>query len=248
MKTVSFKRYAAGVMLFSFFLQLPVFAFNNKVPAANHTPVNTRASEINTIKLEADSLYACINLSTPGLAKNVFELALRGYKKLKRMNKITREGILSIIDFSKPSNTPRLFVIDLNTRELLVSTLVAHGKNSGMTYASSFSNSPSSNKSSLGFFVTRNTYSGENGYSLKLEGEEKGVNDRAYARHIVIHGAEYVAPDFIRSTGHLGRSLGCPAVSIEEHKKIIDLIKDGTCLFIYHPSKTYLKKSKLVNS
>jgi hypothetical protein len=189
-----------------------------------------------------------MNLAAAGLSKNVFQLALKGYKKLKSIREISRDGILSIVDFSKPSNKKRLYILDLNNQEILLNTLVAHGRSSGMTYANSFSNRPESNKSSLGFYRTLNSYWGEKGYALKLKGEEPGFNDKAYARNIVVHGSDYADENFIRSTGHLGRSLGCPAVSDKYSKQVIDYIKDGSCLFIYHPNKQYLKKSKLVNS
>lgn len=247
MTTVPQKRLIAYLLLLSFFLQFPVLVSNGKSVHLSKKNIASN-NEARSVMLETDSIYQSMNLNLLGLTKNVFELAIKGYKKLERLNKVAREGILSIIDFSKPSNKPRLFILDLNNRQLLLNTFVAHGRNSGTTYAYSFSNQPSSNKSSLGFYITRSTYYGENGYALKLEGEEPGVNDKAYKRKIVIHGADYVNENFIRSTGHLGRSLGCPAVPMNELEKIIDLIKGGTCLFIYHPTKKYLKKSKLVNS
>lgn len=242
------KYLTASLLLFFFFLQFPVLVLNSKSVHPGKKNSISKKAEACAVIMETDSIYQSMNLNVLGLTRKVFELAINGYKKLERLNKVTHEGILSIVDFSKPSNKPRLFILDLNNRQLLLNTLVAHGRNSGMTYANSFSNKPSSNKSSLGFYITRSTYYGENGYTLKLEGEEPGVNDKAYRRNIVIHGADYVNEKFIRSTGHLGRSLGCPAVPMNEHEKIIDLIKDGTCLFIYYPNKTYLKKSKLVRS
>ena len=245
----------AGLLLFLFFLQFPVLVSNSK--NAGNAVLKSRVTKstaysnkeaICLLIARADSLFTLMNLNAAGLTKNVFELAIRGYKKLENLNKVAREGILSIVDFSKPSDKPRFFIVDLNNGQLLLSSLVAHGRNSGMVYANSFSNNPQSNKSSLGFYITLNTYYGENGYALRLKGEEPGVNDKAFKRNIVIHGSDYADEKFIRTTGHLGRSLGCPAVPMKEHEKIIDYIKNGTCLFIYHPSKNYLKKSRLVNS
>lgn len=248
----SIRYLAVFLAVFCFLLQFPVLTFSNN-PYSKKGERNSSVSgkvyeACNTFTLEVDSLYDGMNLAAAGLSKSVFQLALKGYKKLKKISEISRDGILSIVDFSKPSNKKRLYILDLNTKELLLSTLVAHGRNSGMTYANSFSNKPESNKSSLGFYTTLHTYFGEKGYALKLKGEEPGINDKAYARNIVVHGSDYVDENFIRSTGHLGRSFGCPAVPDKYSKKIIDYIKDGSCLFIYHPTKQYLKKSRLINS
>lgn len=242
-------RYLAVFFLFFFFLlQFPVLVSNSKSCKQEGNTGFISAGCSDAIIIEADSLYRSMRLASAGLSKNVFALALKGYKKLKNLSELSKEGILSIVDFSKPSSKKRLYILDLNNGEILLNTLVAHGRNSGMNYASSFSNKPESNKSSLGFYVTLNTYWGENGYALRLKGEEPGVNDNAYDRNIVIHGSDYVNEKFMRSAGHLGRSLGCPAVPKKLHEKVINYIKNGSCLFIYHPTKQYLKQSKLVNS
>ena len=155
---------------------------------------------------------------------------------------VVRNNILTVIDFSKSSSQKRLFILNVATGKLLLSSLVAHGKNSGLEYATSFSNVNESNKSSLGFYTTGTTYMGEHGYSLKLNGCERGVNDAAYQRAIVLHGANYVSNDIIKTQGFLGRSFGCPAVPENASKKIIDYIKNGSCLFIYHSKY----KSKII--
>jgi hypothetical protein len=147
------------------------------------------------------------------------------------------------VDFSLPSSKKRLFVIDLKNYRVLFNTLVAHGKNTGLAYAKNFSNQLSSFKSSPGFYITRNTYQGGNGYSLKLEGVEKGINDRAMERAIVMHGADYVSNSFINARGFIGRSHGCPAVPVKDAQPIINTIKGGSCLFIYQPSPSYLQRS-----
>ena len=152
-----------------------------------------------------------------------------GYNSFNLINK----KVLTLIDFSKPSTEERLFIIDVENRKLLFQTFVAHGKNSGVNIATRFSNRSGSLKSSLGFFITAETYYGKHGYSLRLDGMEKGINDNARKRAIVVHGAKYVSDDFIRKYNRLGRSWGCPAVSDDLSKEIIDLIKDGSCLFIY---------------
>jgi hypothetical protein len=175
------------------------------------------------------------------------QLALQGYYNLKRQGLIRREGIITLIDFDKPSDSERFFIIDVNSGTVLRSALVAHGRNSGDIYATSFSNTPGSYKSSLGFYLTENTYNGKNGYSLVLKGLDKGMNDKAEQRSIVIHGADYVSRDYIRLNGHLGRSEGCPALSMETYQEVIDLIKGGSCLFIYHNERDYSSSSDVLD-
>lgn len=175
-----------------------------------------------------------------------FAEALRGFYKLKQKGIISK-NILTLIDFSMSSNSKRLWVIDLDTNTILYNSLVAHGRNTGDEYASSFSNSAESFKSSLGFYATGEIYNGKHGMSLKLDGLEKGINSNARERAVVIHGAEYVSDSFIRNNKRLGRSLGCPAIPLGLTKDIINTIKDKSCLFIYYPSKTYEALSELVS-
>lgn len=191
-------------------------------------------------------LYDSLHLESFGLDRKVFELALKGMSKLMESNQI-HANILSIADFSKPSTMKRLFVIDLDNAALLFNTWVAHGRNSGLENAQNFSNKPSSNKSSLGFYVTGEPYQGSNGYSLKLFGMEQGFNSNAFKRAIVIHGADYVNPNLIEKQGFIGRSQGCPAVLPELTRPLINTIKEGSCLFVYHPNNTYLHKSSLLH-
>lgn len=172
---------------------------------------------------------------------DVFKTVLLGYR---RIDDIKKKGIITIIDFSKPSTEKRFFVIDLEKKQLLYKCLVAHGKNSGENSAKSFSNQSLSLKSCLGFFLTAETYFGKHGYSLKLDGLEKGINDNSRAREIVIHGADYVSQQFIDKYGRLGRSWGCPALPTGIAKEIIDKISGGSCLFIYGVDDYYLKNSK----
>ncbi|NJO25990.1 MAG: murein L,D-transpeptidase catalytic domain family protein [Bacteroidia bacterium] len=138
-------------------------------------------------------------------------------------------------------------MIDIENYELLLNTYVAHGKNSGGEFAQKFSNNPRSHQSSLGFYITKNSYYGEHGLALRLAGMERGVNDKATYRNIVMHGAPYAGEDFLQRNSFLGRSFGCPAVPKEATEKLIKHIKNGTCLFIYHPSKQYLTGSKILN-
>ncbi len=165
-----------------------------------------------------------------------FAEALKGYYSLKEKGLIKKD-ILTIVDFSLSSNTKRLWVIDLATGDILFHSLVAHGRNTGDEFASNFSNAAESYKSSLGFYATGEIYNGKHGMSLKLDGLEKGVNDNARTRGVVMHAADYVSNSFIRNNNRLGRSQGCPAVPVELSKEIISVIKDKSCFFIYHPSR-----------
>ncbi len=150
---------------------------------------------------------------------------------------------LAVIDYSLPSSEPRLWVFDLKRDELLFEELVSHGRGSGDAMATTFSNIPESYQSSLGLFRTMNTYYGRNGYSLRLEGLENGINDLAYQRAIVIHGADYVSDSFIEQTGRLGRSHGCPAVRQDVTYPLIDSIKEEQYLFVYYPDQEWLDGS-----
>lgn len=192
--------------------------------------------------------YAAWNLQAYGLSQNAFEWAVKGFHYLESHKQLRKTNLLTIIDYSQPSTQKRLYVLDMVSGKLLFHTLVAHGKNSGYNYAGSFSNEEESLKSSLGFFVTKGTYTGANGYSLKLKGCEPGINDKALERAIVMHGADYVSQDFIRSQGYLGRSYGCPAVPVAVHKKLIDKLKNGSCIFLYYPAKNYVSRSKILDN
>jgi hypothetical protein len=156
-----------------------------------------------------------------------------------------RKDIITIIDFTKPSGEKRFFVIDLAHHKLLFHTLVAHGKNSGERSCTSFSNKPKSLKSSPGFYLTAETYTGRQGYSMRLDGKEPGINDMARARAIVVHGADYVCNAFVKEYGYIGHSFGCPAVPVNLNQKIIDLIKGGSCMYIHTNDATYLNHSAL---
>jgi hypothetical protein len=192
-------------------------------------------------------LYETIGLKKRGLDFAVFRYALIGYFNLKRQNAIKKEGIISIIDYRKSCNDERFYVIDLINKKVLYHTLVAHGRHSGEIYATHFSNEPGSLKSSLGFFVTGDTYDGDHGYSLYLYGKEKGFNNKARERRIIVHGAYYVRKSFIEENGRIGRSQGCPALPAGPHIDIIDTIVGGTCLFQFYDDKRYLKKSALLD-
>ncbi|WP_440644930.1 murein L,D-transpeptidase catalytic domain family protein [Chitinophaga sp. 22620] len=192
------------------------------------------------------ALYENLSLDSLGLSREAYEYAIVGYDRLLKEGKLRNDDILSIVDFSLPSTQKRLFVIDMASGKLLFNSLVSHGRNSGKNMATDFSNSPESFKSSLGFYVTGNTYRGQHGYSLRLEGEEEGINNNAMERGIVMHAADYVNETLGRRQGYIGRSLGCPAVPVGLHKKIISKIQNGTCLFMYSPDVKYLSASKIL--
>lgn len=211
----------------------PASAQRNLIPAVNDS-------------LEEESLYDSMRLDTTGLSREAFENAIQGYDHLEEKGRIKNPDILSIIDFSLPSSKKRLFVIDLKNKLLLFNTLVSHGRNSGTLVANTFSNKSNSYKSSLGFYVTGDTYSGEHGYSLRLIGEEAGINDNALSRGIVMHSAAYVNEALIRSQGYIGRSLGCPAIPENVHRKVIERIRNGTVLFFYSPDKYYSMHTQML--
>jgi hypothetical protein len=192
--------------------------------------------------------YTEVNLNDTGLSREVFNLALKGLNKLDANGKIQNHNIVTIADYSQSSNKKRLYVIDLQNKKLLFNTYVAHGRNTGEEYAKSFSNIEGSYKSSLGFYVTEKPIVGpSSGYSLIISGVEKGINDNALKREIIIHSADYATESFIKKNGRLGRSFGCPVLPPELNKEIIETIKGGTCLFIYNPDKNYLGSSTLLN-
>lgn len=193
----------------------------------------------------AKSVYDSLHLNMSGLSRQAFDYARKGWEKLVDQGRITNESVMAIVDFSQPSDSKRLYVLDMKNYKMLFNTLVAHGRNSGKQWASSFSNRHSSYKSSPGFYITGDTYFGENGYSLKLTGLERGINDNAMSRAIVMHGANYVDSSYITKQGYIGRSLGCPAVPAEEAEDIIDTIKEGSCLFIYSPRYSASRSSVL---
>jgi hypothetical protein len=197
---------------------------------------------------EAAELYDQMDLKDAGLSKHAFQYAFSGYTYLLTHNLLTNENVLSICDFSQSSRRKRLYVLDLGEKTILINTYVAHGRRTGGEFARSFSNRAESHKSSLGFYITQQEYLGDNGISLKIHGVERGFNDKADARGIVMHGSDYVGSDFLRWNKFNGRSFGCPAVPSDQIEQIIETIKNGSCLFIYHPTKKYLAKSKILNS
>lgn len=181
-------------------------------------------------------VYDSLHLDLKGLSEKAFAYALEGLEELKAEGQVRNDSIITIVDFDQPSVNKRLYILDLKNFKLLFNTWAAHGRRSGALMATSFSNTLSSNKSSLGFYLTDVPYYGGNGYSLKLKGMEPGLNDKAMQRAIVLHGARYVSQSSIDELGYLGRSFGCPAVPVELNLPIIETIKEGSVLFIYNSS------------
>ncbi len=215
--------------------------------------VGIRNAEVFPASLEGQSrmlsslIFSSLDKTKSTPKKEALEKAIMGYLVLSETHEISYDKPLTLIDFSLPSTEERLWVFDVNNMQLIYQTYVSHGRNSGGKWARQFSNAHSSYMSSLGFYLTGETYEGKHGYSLKLDGLEPGFNDQARARAIVIHGADYVEEDFIQTHGRLGRSLGCPALPNELTKEIIDLIKENSCLFIYADDEEYLSNSPILS-
>jgi hypothetical protein len=193
-----------------------------------------------------DALVAALQNQAATLRAEVLRLALDATDCAARKGLVKRRDLLTVIDYSLPSTEPRLFVFDLAAKRLLFHELVAHGRNSGGMQTSAFSNKPGSYASSIGLFVTANTYIGRNGYSLRLKGLDPGFNDRAWDRAIVMHGASYVSEATARALGRLGRSLGCPAVRPQIARKLIDTLKDGSPIIAYYPDQQWLRSSQFL--
>jgi hypothetical protein len=219
-----------SVVLFVFILLLfPVYTGN----------ASWYLSEINS-KL----IYG--QLETESLSFEAFNLALQGFLKLKDSLQL-KKNVISVVDFSQPSSQKRFYLIDIETKKILFQDYVAHGRNTGVLNASNFSNKRNSHKSSLGFYKTAETYCGKHGLSLRLDGLEQGINNLARSRTIVIHTADYASEEFVKKWGRLGRSYGCPTLPSENYTEIIELIKEGSLLFVYFPADNYLQTSKVLN-
>jgi hypothetical protein len=181
------------------------------------------------------------------LDDTVLNLALKAAACARNAGAVANETLLTVIDYSKASTLPRLWVLDLVRERVLFEELVAHGRGSGDNFANRFSNDEGSHQTSLGLFRTADTYVGGNGYSLRLDGLEAGVNDRARERAIVMHGAPYVSEYNLRTVGRLGRSHGCPALRPAIARTLIDTIKQGSLVFAYYPDRTWLRGSRFLN-
>lgn len=204
----------------------------SSVPSVKgHSDINTQVSHLSQ--------------KAPALNKKVLKYALTAYQQASKHGNV-KKSVLTVIDYSLPSSKQRMWIFDVNKERLLYQTYVAHGQNSGMNVPHHFSNQSSSKATSLGTYVTKDTYMGSKGLSLNLQGLEKGFNDNAYNRRVVVHGAWYVEPTFIKQTGRAGRSWGCPSVAQSIAKPVINAIKGGSVLFAYYPDSNYLSHSRYV--
>lgn len=195
-----------------------------------------------------EALVTALRAQAPTLRADVLRLAISGATCAAEQGHVKRRDLLTVIDYSMPSTQPRLFVFDLSKKRLLFRELVAHGKNSGENFTRYFSNSHGSLATSIGLFVTANTYIGSNGYSLRLRGLDEGFNDQAWSRAIVMHGASYVNQALARTVGRIGRSWGCPAVRAEVARELIDTLKGGSPVFAYYPDQNWLERSRFLRA
>jgi hypothetical protein len=193
-----------------------------------------------------DKVYSDLKLQNLGISKEAINYAVKGYQKLVDSGLVKNSQYLTIADLSQSSRNKRFYILDMQNDKLVWNTYVAHGRNSGVDMAKSFSNDLNSNKSSLGFYVTESTYTGKHGLSLRINGLERGFNDNAEARGVVVHGAPYVNGGRVKSD-YMGRSQGCPALPENEYAQVINIIKDGSVLFVYSPEADYLQSSSLLN-
>lgn len=240
---------ASLVCLLTVLIAIPTLkARSNKtlVKSTVVTEEKTGSKSLSAVEVASKVLYDSLKLADMGLSQDAMLMAIKGQQVLAQRGVLNKDNVVAICDFSQSSKAKRLYIIDTKNYRVLMNTYVAHGRNSGLNYAENFSNRPESLQSSLGFYVTKSTYFGKHGLSLKLSGQENGFNDKAESRAVVIHGADYIGDNRLQSP-YMGRSFGCPAVPQELSAKVIDLLKDGTCLFIYSPNQAYLHGSKILN-
>lgn len=195
-----------------------------------------------------DSIYRKAALYTYNLDRQVFFDAFKGYQYLLSKGKLDKTNLLTIADYSQSAKNKRLYVIDVQQGKLLYNTFVSHGRGSGAEFAADFSNAQNSNKSSLGFMITAETYVGTSGYSLRLDGVEDGINNQVRLRNVVMHGSRFVNYEKIYERGTIGNSLGCPAIPLSDHRLVIDAIKGGSCLFVYSDVPHYKRISAILNA
>ena len=228
------------VLIFLSLLIVSSLSFSEGTNLENINQNTVTETETNPQKviLNVKSVYDSLNIKGK-LDYSIFQKAYLGYVQISNKN----PGVLVIIDYTKPSNEERFYVLDLNKKQLVYSTRVAHSKNSGLEIPLEFSDDPNSYQSSLGFFLTLGEYNGAYGYSLRLKGLEENINANAESRAIVIHGGDIVNDEYIKKFGFAGRSLGCPVLPTALTKEIVNYIKHGRVLFIYGNDEEYIEES-----
>ena len=234
------KRYLFLVLIF--ILSTFLYFSNAQTGLSKERQLALKKAELN-IK----ELYNELNAAQYNLSFTAFRYAYIGYQTMKKQHRLNNKELFSIIDFTKDCNSKRFYTIDLEKMKIVYYTYVAHGKKSGERMATSFSDAVESNKSSIGFYITGNTYNGGNGYSLMLHGDEKGYNSNLAKRSVVVHAADYANEDYIARNGRMGRSLGCPALPENIYKQVIETIKEKTMIFAYYNDAKYVKTSKYLN-
>ncbi len=212
------------------------------------TVIGSAVNSAAAVNYWIDSLYTTMHLDQAGLSRSIFFTACKGYEYMLSQNALFKQGLLTICDYSQCSNKKRLYVLDINQAKILFNTYVSHGRNSGNDYATSFSNSNESHKTCLGFMRTAETYIGDNGFSMRLDGMENGFNNNVRERAIVMHGSNYVNGERAANGTMMGRSFGCPAVPAAEVTRIVNCIKGGSCFFSYYPDRYYTRLSKILNA
>lgn len=228
--------------------QTTIFAFDNlnaKHQPNNYSPLMNNNENITP---QTKDYLLEFELNNCDISPEAIRMGINAYQYLNNKGSLNNPNYLTIIDFSKPSTEERFFLIDMNSKKVVLKTLVAHGVNTGDLYATEFSNINDSYQSSLGAYITNETYIGVNGLSLKIDGVEEGINSNARLRRVVVHSANYVSYDYIKEHGKLGNSQGCPALPKAINDQIIEMIKDGSCLFIYHPTECYKAESVIYQS
>lgn len=242
------QRVARRVLPFlaSLFLATPLAGPVTKSMAGGRTEVAVPRVALTTAAVFDQKLrgvYQALGAEQEGLRYETFVKAMTGYLNLREAGRLADgKQLLTVVDFDLPSTEKRLWVLDLAQSRILFHTLVAHGHNSGENDANTFSNTDQSNMSSLGFYATGQEYEGKHGHSLRLQGLDEGFNTNAAARSVVMHGADYVSEDFIKQNGRLGRSLGCPALPLDQYAQIIDAVNGGTCLFLNKSNAGYTSR------
>ena len=217
------------------------------VPAAISGPATARAVRTAATAAKARALMTLPADDTSGISPSVLQLALAAVSCAVNSGAIETPRTLTVIDYSLPSTDQRLWVFDVPSGRLLFKELVAHGRNTGENMATRFSNVMNSRQSSLGLFVTRDTYVGSNGYSLRMDGLEPGFNGNAMERAIVMHGAPYVDAALAKQQGRIGRSWGCPALRDAIARDVIDTVRGGGVIFSYYPDQNWLSTSRFLN-